>query len=438
MAIAVSVCVCLAALCWLIRVVRLDSLSLGLPLAYMLTLLAIHVPGALAHIAGLGILRYSDFTETGIRLTAIGSVCFVAGLYAVPRSVYGVPLGGLASRSEFLLFSLIGGWLFAFALEFLRVIPSIGATVNKGSAIWMLGVTVGLRMAVRRRDLMAIVVWCSALLVYPIVILFLGAFLSYGSAAIIIVLSGLAVSARRYWSVVASVIGLSYLALSIFVTYFAHRDDIRTQVWGGASLEARIDSVERTTGDMQLLNLSDPRHLDALDQRLNQNFFVGLAASRIANGDVNYLYGRSVLEGLMSLIPRLLWPGKPVFGGSPAIVAEMTGLSLSSTTSFGVGNVMEFYINFGIVGVVVGFALLGWSIGFLDRSAAIAERQGAFDRAVLFYLPAVALIQPNGSIVELCGGAAAAVIAGFGWRAAWYRSKDGSAGWARFRFASIR
>ena len=53
----------------------------------------------------------------------------------------------------------------------------------------------------------------------------------------------------------------------------------------------------------------------------------------------------------------------------------MTGLELNQDTSWGVGNVMEFYINFGLPGVVIGFLVLGWLIGALDFRAASAERR---------------------------------------------------------------
>ena len=46
----------------------------------------------------------------------------------------------------------------------------------------------------------------------------------------------------EWWLVSLS---LRFLSLSIFVNYFQHRNDIRDQVWGGAPLEARIDSVAR-------------------------------------------------------------------------------------------------------------------------------------------------------------------------------------------------
>jgi hypothetical protein len=132
----------------------------------------------------------------------------------------------------------------------------------------------------------------------------------------------------------------------------------------------------------------------------------------------------------MALIPRAIWPSKPVFGGSPKIVSEMTGLTLDEDTSFGVGNVMEFYINFGMSSLVVGFLLLGATIGWLDVRAFQLIRSGRPADALVFFLPCVALIQPNGSIVELAGGAAAAVVAALGWRGLWrrvYRSRPRSA-----------
>jgi hypothetical protein len=114
-----------------------------------------------------------------------------------------------------------------------------------------------------------------------------------------------------------------------------------------------------------------------------------------------------------------LWPEKPVFGGSPKIVAEMTGLRLANNTTFGVGNVMEFQINFGIPGLIIGFFLLGFLIRTLDRNAAAAEGRGDLGKTILCFLPAVALIQPNGSMVELCGGAGAALVAAYAWKWAW-------------------
>ena len=69
---------------------------------------------------------------------------------------------------------------------------------------------------------------------------------------------------------------------------------------------------------------------------------------------------------------------------------------------------------------------LGGCSELLDGKAAVAERSGDLGKIFLFYLPGVALIQPNGSMVELIGGAGAALAAAYGWRWAWEQ-------WARKR-----
>jgi hypothetical protein len=414
-----SIVICVAAFVCLLWMIRRDRVSLGLPIAYLYSLLLIHVPGAFAHIVGRNFLFHSDVVEIGMRFTALGSVCFVAGVWLGRPSTLKMPIPRRADRNHFWWFCLIGGWSLVYGLSPLYQIPSISAAVQEGGGIWMLGVLLGLRAACQRRDLKRIAMWSGALMVYPVLMLLLGGFLSYGSAAIIIVCAALTISTRSYWLVVVGITVFVFLSLSVFVNYYAHRNDIREKVWGGAPLEARIDSVTDTIRGFGWFDPSNRKHLTALDERLNQNYFVGLAARRIQVGLEGYLNGDSVWQGLLSLVPRILWPDKPVFAGSPQIVSKMTGLHFSPTTSIGVGNVMEFQINFGIPGVVIGFFALGWLIGMLDFKAAVAEARGDLGGMILFFLVGVALIDPQGSLVEMFGGSAAALVAAYGWKWAW-------------------
>lgn len=178
-------------------------------------------------------------------------------------------------------------------------------------------------------------------------------------------------------------------------------------MWGGAPLEDRLNATFDVVRDFEWFSSDHGEQVNALDERLNQNCFVGLAAKRIESGEVSYLYGRSLWEGLISLVPRAIWPDKPVFAGSPKIVSEMTGRVLSPNTSFGVGSVMELQINFGTAGVVVGFLIFGFVLRRLDRKAAMAERRKDYHKLMAYFLPAAAIIQPNGSMVEIFSGAAA-------------------------------
>ncbi len=414
------VAVCLAAFVALIWMLRASQVSLGLPIAYLGSLLLIHVPGAIAYmIDSQGILPWRVFTQIGIGFTAIGAVCFVIGVGLNHlRAVAPVPVA--ADRRSFNRFCLLGGWVVTTVASVISI-PSIGAALQRGGAVWMLAIMLALRSALRSRDWKMGVRWLVALTIYPILMLLLGGFLSYGIAALLIVLSAVVIPVRSPVRVTLGVAVASIVGISVFLSYFEHRSDIRRAVWGGASVDSRIEASMGAVRDVSFFDATNPNHLKALDLRLNQNYFAGLAASRIATGKVDYLKGRSLWDGLLAFIPRALWPEKPVVAGSPKIVAEMTGLSLSKGTSFGVGNVMEFQINFGIPGLIIGFLLLGLIIGRLDRLAATADLKAELGRTFLFFLPAVALIQPNGSIVEMASGAAAALASAIAWKWAWSR-----------------
>ena len=411
--------ICVAAFFCLLVLLRRDRISLGLPIAYLFSLLLIHVPGAFAQIVGRAFLFHSDLTEIGMRFTAVASICFVAGVWLAHSPSRKMQIRPAADRHEFSWFCVLGGWSLIYGLTPFFKIPSISAAVEKGGGIWMLGVLLGLRAACQRGDYKRTGIWLCALMVYPVLMLLLGGFLSYGSGAIIIVCAALTVSTRSYWRVSIGTAIFVFLSLNIFVNYFQHRVAIREQVWGGAPIESRIGSVTDTIAGFEWFDPDNHVQMIALDQRLNQNYFVGLSARRIQLGLADYLLGDSVWQGILSLVPRAVWSEKPVFSGSPQIVSKMTGLHLSTGTSFGVGNVMEFQNNFGIPGVVIGFFGLGWLIGALDLKAALSEARGDLGQTILFFLPCVALIQPNGSFVDLFSGSAAALVGALAWTTLW-------------------
>ena len=399
-----------------------------MPVAQMIGLLLLHVPGAFAYAISRGAFSGAlsggaDYVGEGIMLTAAGAAVFPIGVWLGRRFAQlppGYAAGAQLVSRDFLKFSLVGGWILAFGLGFLKQVPSIGAAISYGSSIWMLSVMLSLDNELAERRWGGVLLQLMILFIFPVQVLVFGGFMSYGAAAVIFVISFILVRMRSFLSANLAILALFYVGMSIFVCYYGARTELRNVVWSGAGSSQKVAAVEHAFASMKPFDIHDPRHLQALDERLNQNEFVGLAAVRLRSGEVPYLHGRSVSEGLMALVPRAVWPSKPVFGGSPKIVREMTGLNLEEEeTSWGVGNVMEFYINFGVPSLVVGFLLLGAAIGALDVRAFQLIRAGRPEDAILYFLPCAALIQPIGSIVELIGGAAAALVAAFGWRALW-------------------
>jgi hypothetical protein len=438
--IGLWILLCSVAFVWLVILLRRDRFSLGLPIAYLAGLLLIHVPGAATPLLNDQFGFNAEIIEIGIRFAAIGALSFVVGVWLARFSIgKNRPLYQYIERREFWFFCLICGLFVEYGLSFLDSLPSVRSALDKGSAVWMLGALLGLRYAASRGDLRNMVTWGTAALISPILILLLAGFLSYGAAALIAVGSALLISVRSRLKLIFVIVVGAYLGLTVFVNYFIHRTDFRDVAWSGASFGARLDAAAGIFSNFSWFDPTNAEQLSALYDRLNQNYFVGLAALRIQQDQISYLYGRTIWEGVEALVPRVLWPDKPVYGGSGHIVADMTGLRLDEGTSWGVGNVMEFQINFGMPGVVIGFLVLGFLLGWLDLKAALADSRGELGNLMVYFLPGLALIQPNGSIVEVSGGAAAAAVAAYLWRWVWYlwlqRTRDRA---PRREFAALR
>lgn len=401
--------------------------SLGLPLVYLGGLELIHLPGAYAHALPWSSLSNTRFTELGFELTTAAACCFVIGVYLSRQQLakkyrHRQLNSNLPCRRQprFLKFCVVAGWLFTFALSPMTRLPTIGAFVTFASNLWIVGVALALPLSLQSGQIKRIFLWLGAMIIYPLVMMLFGGFLSYGAASTMACSFSAFVSAKKAKRAFITAILVSLLGVSFFVTYFNGRDAFRGVAWSGsAGLESRITAANSVTNQFVWLNPSDPEHLKALDERLNQNYFVGLSIDRLREGQVDYLGGESLWEGVLALVPRIFWQSKPVVAGSGRIVADMTGLKLSTTTSFGVGNVMEAYINFAMPGVVLGFLLFGYFLGCLDYYAAIADFQGDVKQLLACFLPAVAIIQPNGSFVEIMGGGVMSWIAAIYWYKVW-------------------
>ncbi len=436
---ALAIAIAMAVLVVSLLLVRRARATLALPLAYMINLLLIHLPGAYAFVISggeySGMNNSGDAIAVGIAMTAVACVCFVIGVALSARSASrrdgSIGIGPAAIDRRFQIFCLACGWVLAFGLGPLLAIPTVGAAIYFGSAVWMLATLVGLVAALRLRSVAQFMIWLTVLLVYPLVVLIFSGFLGYGAAAAIIVGSLAVVQSKSVLRSLLVIVALGYLGLSVFVNYFDSRAELRSTLWSSSGFEQRVDAVVDAFRDFELFSHNNPQHLKALTMRLNQNEFVGIAVNRLDTGQADYLKGHSLYEAVIAPIPRALWPDKPVQGGSASVVREMTGLRLGTKTSWGVGNVMEFYINFGLWSLIPCFVLLGLLIGWLDRRAAELLESRDPSRALIYFLPCVALIQPNGSVVELVGGAFAAALAAFGLRMAWLlltQNRQGSRG----------
>jgi hypothetical protein len=105
-----------------------------------------------------------------------------------------------------------------------------------------------------------------------------------------------------------------------------------------------------------------------------------------------------------------MWPEKPNVGGGSAVVGDFTGLTLSEGTSFGAGQVLEFYANFAMPGVLIGFFIIGVVLMWLDRNIMRAFAIGDLRGLLVNAMPGLTLLQPGGNLIEIMVATISSVI----------------------------
>jgi hypothetical protein len=189
------------------------------------------------------------------------------------------------------------------------------------------------------------------------------------------------------------------------------RESIREVVWTGQSLVERLQRVQLTLSEFEWFDLHNRDHLVRIDDRLNQNLLVGAAVQYMDAGLARFAYGWTIYEGFIAVIPRAIWPTKPVVAGSGTLVTQYTGIPFAAGTAVGIGHVMEAYISFGTVGVLCGFVIVGAIVGAIDRAAGQRLWVGDLSGFLRWFLPGLGFLQVGGSVVELTSTVAAAVLA---------------------------
>jgi hypothetical protein len=198
-----------------------------------------------------------------------------------------------------------------------------------------------------------------------------------------------------------------YFALSFFLGYWSIREDIRRTIWYGgsatATLDVRANLASELINSFQFFDPTNPDHLAPIDGRFNYNWLTGLTVQRIQTNIVDYAYGETIVDAVLMLIPRAIWPDKPVFQGDNSVVWEYAGYRLLGGTLLP-GSLMESYLNFGTFGVVVIFALLGTIIGLVDSLAATYLSREDITSFTLVLVPSFSLLLVGDSFIGIVAG----------------------------------
>jgi hypothetical protein len=288
-------------------------------------------------------------------------------------------------------------------------LPSATALFATGQQMIVVGLALSAWAAWRSHDYGKLSLWIAVTLLLPFVTIITRGFIGYGTAATLTILIFVFGFLRSRVVVLLTLTVLAYLGLSVYVTYMRDRGEIRESVWGGQSLSDRMERIGTTASGFEWFDIRDQSHLQRIDGRLNQDFLVGAAVLWLEDTD-DFARGETFWQALIALIPRALWPDKPGVAGSGNLVSEYTGIQFAAGTSVGIGQVMEFYINFGTFGVVFGFIIFGLVVTICDTCAGERLASGDLYGFVLWYMPGLSMLQVGGSLAEITSSVAASVF----------------------------
>lgn len=403
-----------AGLVGLVRQRRHDR-GVGLVLAYLLSLWLIHwLATSLYLLPGF---QNNDprMVELGFEQSVYAVVAFAFGSIVLTPFLLNLGILPEASTVHTLDRSLPRAYVGLGAVSYIALssglggLPSATAILSTGQELIVVGLGLCCWQAWRERNYRMLSFWLGLSLLLPFVTIITRGFIGYGAAAAFSVLVFVSSFLRSRAPVLVGGILVGYLGMSVYVTYMRDRGEIREVVWGGQSLGDRVDRVAKTIQTFEWFDPSNNEHLVRVDNRLNQSYLVGAAVSRLS--DVGgYAHGRTLWEALLALIPRALWPDKPISAGSGNMVSEYTGIQFAGGTSVGIGHVMECYVNFGTLGVVIGFMIIGVLVSVLDRMAASRLALNDLHGFVLWYLPGLSLLQVGGSFTEVTASAVASIV----------------------------
>jgi hypothetical protein len=373
--------------------------TVGFPFAFLLVLSLEHWFGALIYSLPWHESDRYLYVEAGFihSLYAVAAFCF-GSLAVAPFLLRTFPYAWVRSQSyepdpDLPLTYIVTGFVFYFLLAPILVhVASFRTLVYSGWNLLVAGVCLGCWQAWANGDKKKMYRWMFFALVAPIFTMITNGFLGVGTNSLMTVLCFVSVFYRPRARVFVGAILFLYLGVSFFVNYMEHRTELRESAWYGKPVTERAKIILKMVKNFELINLRKPAHIRHIDGRLNQNYLLGASIDHLENGYEEYAGGETIINSFSAVVPRILWPAKPVVLGGSGIAAKYTGLDFSDDVSVGVGLIMELYINFGATGIIIGFMFFGVIMTLIDVACAYRIRDGDWQGFTYLFLPMLSFI----------------------------------------------
>lgn len=359
------------------------------------------------------------FTIDGFELATWGLWAFLAGVLAAslsasstPRHAPVLPAPLRSAGARFSTIVLIVGsaaWILSYTPA--MSLPSAPAILSTASRLTLIGIALKCWIAWQDGAYSRANAWLGSAFVLPVITLVIEGFLGFGVLALSIVLSFVATFYRPRLVLAAGALGLLYAGMSLSPAYGEHRSSIREAVWGGEDFASRFSTMLDMLQSMTPFDPSKESHLHFIDERLNQSHLVGAGMAYTPQIEP-FANGSTIAMVFVAMIPRAIWPDKPVQAGSGNLVSQYTGMGFADGTAVGIGHILELYVNGGTDVVLVGMFLLGIVMRLIDKRLMAAAFSGNWTGILVPYLVGQCFLNVIGSMVEIGSSLAASVLLG--------------------------
>lgn len=289
-------------------------------------------------------------------------------------------------------------------------IASLTSVIVNLTNLQVVGIVLGIWQGLVEKAPRKVLQWLALSPLLPFLTVTTGGFLGYGVVSVVVISLFLLSRIRLQWWHIPALLVIVYVGLSLFITYIEGRGEIRDAVWGNEAYSERFEVVGAEFSQWEWFDWQNQDHLARIDDRLNQNFLVGVARANLESGVVHFGEGETLQRAFIAFIPRVLWPDKPVVAGGTEIVTKYTLIEFYGSTSVAAGQVMEFYVNFGMTGVILGFAFLGFLFAWVDSRCAYRLDSNNLFAFLRWYLVGMALLKPTDDLTVMTAGAASALV----------------------------
>ncbi len=425
----IACCLALHVLAILVLLYVLNRKSTGIPLTFLCNLFLLHfgafvflIPGYDRNVSAYLASQVAtpSTIALGYQATALGVICFVVGVL-ITEHLFKTLTAKADSWGHLPVMQVSNALI---AIGFLAmVVGKLAGSIAGTQAILSglkhcatVGLILGILNAYQTKRLNAMVLYCLGLSLIPLYYLLLFGFVSYGMTFAILVACSIATQseagrAKMPHILVGTILG-TYVFLSAFVVYMENRVELRQVLWSRASIGQRVHAVASVVKEADLFRFDNDSHLTTVDARLNQSMFTGKAIEKLQRRG-EYANGETIAFALVAWVPRILWPGKPRAGGT-AKLAEYTDMKFSRTVSMQTGQIFEFFINFGWIGVAAGMFLYGVFMRAVDLKAVNSFQANNIIGFVRYYLVGLLLSWPGDMFFNMFSGIAAAYVLSFG------------------------